>query len=84
MIRRFGGTVLVSALAAVVVFIVLFPNGGDDSDPPECFSKFDYVVPCGFGPDQAQGIGFALAGAMLSVVLVGAGAAVGRWEGARR
>lgn len=82
--RRFGVTAAVSALAAAVVFVLLFPYGGNDSDPPECFSVFGYVVPCGFGPEQSQGIAFAVAGAVLAAALVGVGSAAGRWERTRR
>lgn len=74
---------MVSALAAVVVFVLLFPSEGIETDPPECFSLFGYVVPCGFGPEQTHGVGFALAGAVLSAALVGVGSAVGRQERAR-
>jgi len=81
--RRFGTTALASALAAVVVFVLLFPSWGNDSDPPECFSVFGYVVPCGFGPEQSHGVGFALAGAVLSAALIGVGSALGRRERAR-
>lgn len=73
-----------AALAAVAVFALLFPYSGNDSDPPECFSPLGYVVPCGLGPEQAHGVGFALAGAVLAAVLVGIGWAVGRSHVARR
>ena len=78
--RGFGTTALVAALAAVAVFVMLFPVSMQDSAPPECHSMFTYVVPCGLGPDQSQGIGFALVGAVLAAALVGAGSAVGRYE----
>lgn len=81
--RRFGVTAVVSALAALLVFVLLFPSHGIDSNPPECYSVLDYVVPCGLGPQQSQGIGFALAGAGLSTALVVVGSAVGRRERAR-
>ena len=78
--KRFRLTLLASLLAAVLVFALLLPTGGNDSDPPECFSMFGYVVPCGFGPEQSQGIGFALSGAVLAAALVGIGSAAGRRE----
>ncbi|MGH3442063.1 MAG: hypothetical protein ACRDUY_08460 [Nitriliruptorales bacterium] len=81
--RRFGATGFVSALGALVVFVLLLPAGGADTDPPECWSVFGYVVPCGFGPEQSHGVGFALAGAVLAAVLVVVGAAVGRRQRAR-
>ena len=73
-------TAIASFVAAVLVFALLVPTSGHDSDPPECFAMLGYVVPCGFGPDQSQGMGFALSGAVLAAVLVGIGSAVGRRE----
>ena len=77
---RRGATGLVAVAAAVVTLILLFPAGGNDSDPPECFSVFGYVVPCGLGPEQSQGPGFALAGAVIAAALVSVGSALGRRE----
>lgn len=77
---HFRHTALVSALAAVTVFVLLFPSSGNDSDPPECFSVFGYVVPCGFGAERNGRAEFALAGAVLSAGLVAVGSAVGRRE----
>lgn len=65
-------------LAAVVVFVLLLPWSGNDSDPPECFSVFGYVVPCGLGPDQEHGAAFALSGAVLAAGLITVGAVLGR------
>lgn len=73
-------TAIAALVAAVLVFALLVPASGHGSDPPECFSMLSYVVPCGFGPDQSQGMGFALAGALLAAALVGVGSAVGRKE----
>lgn len=81
--RRIRSTIVTAVLAALVVFVLLLPSSGNDSDPPECFSVFGYVVPCGLGPEQQQGEGFALAGALVAAVLVGAGSAVGRREAIR-
>ncbi|MEX2133295.1 MAG: hypothetical protein WEB67_04050 [Acidimicrobiia bacterium] len=78
--KQFRLTVLTSILAAVLVFALLLPTRDHDSDPPECFSMFGYVVPCGPGPEQNQGMGFALSGALLAAALVGIGSAVGRRE----
>lgn len=78
--KRFRATGAAAAAGALVVLVLLFPTGGNDSDPPECFSAFGYVVPCGLGPEQAQGPGFALAGAVLAAVLVGVGSFVGGRE----
>lgn len=78
--ERFGTTALVSAISAVLVFVLLFPSYGFDTDPPECFSPFGYVVPCGLGPDQSHGVGFAVVGAVLSAALVAIGSATGRRE----
>jgi len=71
---RYGATAWTASAAALLVFLLLLPVGGNDTDPPECSSLFGYVVPCGLGPDQSNGIGFALAGALLSSALVAAGA----------
>lgn len=73
-------TAIASLVAGVLVFALLVPTRGNDSDPPECFSMFGYVVPCGPGPEQSQGVGFALAGALVAAGLVGVGSAVGRRE----
>lgn len=81
--RGIRSTIVTAVLAALVVFVLLLPWSGNDSDPPECFSVFGYVVPCGPGPEQQQGEGFALAGAVVAAVLVGAGSAVGRRESTR-
>lgn len=77
MIRR---TAIASLVAAVLVFALLLPTSGHDSDPPECFAMLGYVVPCGFGPGWGQGMGFALAGAVVGAALVLIGSAVGRRE----
>lgn len=78
--RRFRMTGFAAVCAFVVVFVLLVPMSGVDTDPPECFSLFGYVVPCGLGPDQAEGIGFALAGGVVAAGLIGVGSAVGRRE----
>lgn len=70
-------TVLAAVLGALVAFI-LIPSHGNDSDPPECFSYVGYVVPCGFGPEQSQGPGFAGAGATIAALLVALGSVAGR------
>ena len=59
--RRFGRVAAAAAVAAVIRFVLLIPQGGVDADSPECWSYFGYVVPCGFGPEQAHGAGFAFA-----------------------
>ena len=82
--RRYGPVAVAAALAAVTVFVLLIPEGGNDTDPPECFSYFGYVVPCGLGPEQEQGAGFAFVGAVVAAVLVVTGWAVGRAQGAQR
>ncbi len=82
--RRYGSAAAAAALAAVTVFVLLIPQRGNESDPPECFSYFGHVVPCGLGPEQDHGAGFAFAGAVVVAVLVVAGWAVGRAQGARR
>lgn len=39
-------TIVVALLAGLVVLVLLFPGGGIDRQPPECYSMFGYVVPC--------------------------------------
>jgi len=75
---RFRITVLAAVLGASIAFVLLIPSGGTDSNPPECFAYFGDVVPCGFGPKQSHGAGFAGAGALLAVLLVAAGSVTGR------
>lgn len=82
--RRLGRVAAAAAVAALMGFVLLIPQGGADTDPPECWSYFGYVVPCGFGPEQEHGAGFAFAGAVVAAILVVAGWAVGRAQGARR
>jgi hypothetical protein len=79
-VKRYRITVLAAVLGALVAFVLLIPSGGNDSDPPECFSFFGYVVPCGSGPEQSHGAGFAGAGALLAALLVAAGSVAGRTE----
>ena len=81
--RRIRTTIVTAVLAALLVFVLLLPWSGNDSDPPECFSVFGYVVPCGLGPEQRQGEGFAVAGAVAAVALVTTGSVVGRREARR-
>lgn len=76
--KRFGATGAAALLGGVLVFLLLFPVYGNDSDPPECFAVLNYVVPCGFGHEQRQGAGFAILGASVAVGLVIGGAAAGR------
>lgn len=78
--NRILSTVMAAVVAAISVFVLLLPMRGHDSDPPECFAWLDYVVPCGFGPDQAHGIGFAVAGSVIAAALVIVGSLVGRRE----
>lgn len=76
--KRPSASSVAAVLAAVIVFVLLLPVRGNDSDPPECFAWLDYVVPCGLGPEQQHGMGFAFAGAGLAAVLVLVGSVVGR------
>lgn len=52
--RGFDWVAAAASLAAVIVFVLLLPYSGDDTDPPECYSVFGYVVPCGLGHEQEQ------------------------------
>jgi hypothetical protein len=58
-----------AVIAGFVVFLLLFPFSGDDSDPPTCYSVFDYVVPCGSGLAVAAGLatGVVVAVGLLAV-----------------
>ena len=76
--KRYRITVLAAVLGALVAFVLLIPSGGNDSNPPECYSYFGYVVPCGFGPEQSQGAGFAARSAVIGALLVAAGSMAGR------
>jgi len=59
--RRGVGVAVLSAVAVgILVLLLLFPASGVDTLPPECYSVFGYVVPCGEG----LSFGFALAGAV--------------------
>ena len=52
---------LVVALAAgFVILLLLFPYSGIDTDPPECYSVFGYVVPCDGWVAPAAAAGAAL------------------------
>ncbi len=59
--RREVWVAVVSAVAVgILVLLLLFPASGVDTQPPECYSAFGYVVPCGDG----LSFGLALAGAV--------------------
>jgi hypothetical protein len=76
-VTHYRATGVAAVVAGLVVFVLVFPASGNASDPPECFSFFGYVVPCGLRggfPD----LWFAGLGAMAAVGLVIAGAAAGR------
>lgn len=45
----------IAVLAGFVVLALLLPIRGVDSDPPVCWSVFDYIVPCGNGLALAAG-----------------------------
>lgn len=44
----------------VLVLMLLHPASGIDTQPPECYAVFGYVVPCGSG----FSLGFAVLGAV--------------------
>jgi hypothetical protein len=77
-VQRFRATALTAASGAVVAFALLLPSHGVDSDPPECYSYVGYVVPCGLGPAQDHGAGFAGAGALAAALAVVGGSVAGR------
>ena len=45
-VRPSWGTLVVAFLAGLLVFLILFPASGVDSDPPVCRAMLFYVVPC--------------------------------------
>jgi hypothetical protein len=53
--RRMAIKLVAALLAGLVVVAALLPWYGVDSDPPVCWSMFDYVVPCGSGLALAAG-----------------------------
>lgn len=61
--RRDGWVVALSAAAVgILIVLLLFPASGIDRNPPECYSIFGYVVPCGAGLSA----GLAPAGAVVA------------------
>lgn len=48
-----------SVLAAVAALALLVPARGVDTDPPQCWSVFDYRVPCGSWLSVGSAIGAA-------------------------
>jgi hypothetical protein len=78
--KRFRATALAAVLGALIAFVLLLPSRGVDSDPPECYSYFDYVVPCGLGSEQDHGANFAVAGAIAAALFVIGGSAAGRQD----
>ncbi|CAN5746459.1 hypothetical protein BH23ACT4_BH23ACT4_05970 [soil metagenome] len=52
---RLAKRLIIAFPAGLVVFAALLPWHGVDSDPPVCWSMFDYVVPCGSGLALAAG-----------------------------
>jgi hypothetical protein len=57
---RAATKLIIALLAGLVVIAALLPWYGVDSDPPVCWSMFDYVVPC--GSELALAAGAATAG----------------------
>ena len=39
--------VAIAVAAGLTALVVLFPASGNSRQPPECYSIFGYVVPCG-------------------------------------
>lgn len=52
----------IALLAGLLTIALLLPWSGVDTDPPECFSMFDYTVPCG------SGLAFAAGAAVVGLV----------------
>lgn len=60
---------LVAVLAGALVAVLLFPYSGVDTQPPECYSVFGYVVPCDGAFAVVSAVG---AGALVAVgILLG-------------
>lgn len=51
--------IAVTFLAGLIAVVLLLPWYGLDSDPPQCFTMFDYRVPCGAGLAFAAGAAVA-------------------------
>jgi hypothetical protein len=64
--RSIVGRLACAVVAGVVVHLLLFNAGKDDSDPPVCQSLPGYVVPCG-NLSYAAGAGTA---GLVTVVLL--------------
>jgi hypothetical protein len=64
--RSIVGRLACAVVAGVVVHLLLFNAGKDDSDPPVCHSLPGYVVPCG-NLSYAAGAGTA---GLVTVVLL--------------
>lgn len=62
--------VVASLTIGLMAVLLLFPFSGADTNPPVCYSVFDYVVPCDARGSVAVGAGTAL------VLLVAAMAAL--------
>ncbi len=53
---RTGVKFAFAAVAGFVVLVLLLPWSGIDTDPPICYSMFNYSVPCGSGLALAAGV----------------------------
>jgi hypothetical protein len=53
--HRTAAQLAISLVTGLIVMFALLPWHGVDSDPPQCFSMFDYSVPCGSGLAFAAG-----------------------------
>jgi hypothetical protein len=41
--------VIAGVVTGILVVFLLLPASGIDTNPPVCYSTFDYTVPCGSG-----------------------------------
>ena len=58
--------IALAVLAGLVVLVLLFPEGGVDTQPPHCYSVFYYNVPCDAGWALAAGVAmFGVVGLLL-------------------
>ncbi len=44
--RPSAGTIIAAVLLGILVFLALFPAGGTDTQPPDCWAYLFYPVPC--------------------------------------
>jgi hypothetical protein len=66
----FVANLVAAFMIGAAVLVMLFPSSGDDSDPPTCYSVFNWVVPCDARVSVAAG---AASSVIAALVLFAAG-----------